>query len=221
MVICCMTKKCPHLIAYHKTILTQVYDNGPLVLQALWILAPATWAPHNLCLWQSTVQKSCGLVHPLIHVLPPLSQPLYIQLRSLAILRLHTKGRWLVSFSFLGPIAFHFLVINTSKSGRESLLMTNRPVRIQTKFWQHNSVILQLHTRNDAAENIRIMPPNFRPDLNQTSRHKHALSDTPRLSKKGQLWNYTPHMHSACETCRFKMGDVYGSATYNLTVEIS
>jgi hypothetical protein len=40
--------KCPYLVAWHKTILTQVYGNDPLVLQALQILAHATWAPHNL-----------------------------------------------------------------------------------------------------------------------------------------------------------------------------
>jgi hypothetical protein len=31
--------KCPHLIAWHETILTQMYDNGLLVLQAPQILA--------------------------------------------------------------------------------------------------------------------------------------------------------------------------------------
>jgi hypothetical protein len=40
--------KFPHLIAWHETILTQMYENCCLVLQAPHILASATWAPHNL-----------------------------------------------------------------------------------------------------------------------------------------------------------------------------
>jgi hypothetical protein len=55
--------------------------------------------------------------------------------------------------------------------------MTRHAVQIQTKFRQHNPAVLRLHARNGAAENIRVMPPKFWPDPNQ-SRHKHALSVT-------------------------------------------
>jgi hypothetical protein len=45
-----LTVKCPHLIVWHETILTQVNDNSSLVLQAPRILAYAIWALHNLCM---------------------------------------------------------------------------------------------------------------------------------------------------------------------------
>jgi hypothetical protein len=38
--------------------------------------------------------------------------------------------------------------------------------------------------RNGAAKNIRVTLPKFCSHLDLRSRHKHALSVTPRLSKK-------------------------------------
>jgi hypothetical protein len=38
-----------------------------------------------------------------------------------------------------------------------------------------------------------VMPPKFPSDPNQTSRHKLALSGTPKMSKKGQFRTYMPH----------------------------
>jgi hypothetical protein len=98
-------------------------------------------------------------------------------------------------------------ILNPPKSDWERVLMMRRLVRIRTKFQYHNPAVLWLHIRNGAVENIRVVPPKFWPDPNQTSRHKHTLSDTPRLFKKGQFWIYTSHMRSAYETCRFKTGD--------------
>jgi hypothetical protein len=57
-------------------------------------------------------------------------------------------------------------------------------VQFQMKFWQHNPIVLQLHARNGAVENIGVILQNFWPDPNLASCHKHALSITLRLSKK-------------------------------------
>jgi hypothetical protein len=112
-------------------------------------------------------------------------------------------------------------VLNPPKSDQESVLMMRCPIRIRTKFWQHNSAVLRLHDRNGAAENIGIMPLKFRPDLNQASQHKYALSGTPRLFKNGQFQIYMPHMCNACKMCKFETGNTLSSTTYNLTIEIN
>jgi hypothetical protein len=62
--------------------------------------------------------------------------------------------------------------------------MTRRPIQIRTKFRQQNPDVIRMHVRNGAAENIRVMLPKFRPDPNQVSHHKHALSGTVRLLKR-------------------------------------
>jgi hypothetical protein len=71
--------------------------------------------------------------------------------------------------------------------------MMRYEVQIWVKFWQYNSVVLQLHTQNGAAENIEVMLPKFWLDLNQASHHKNTLLITLRLSIKGTI----PDLHAS------------------------
>jgi hypothetical protein len=65
-----------------------------------------------------------------------------------------------------------------SQSARVSMLMTRRLVWIRSKFQWHNPDVLRCTILNVQSENSGVMLLKFRPDLNQASYHKHALSIT-------------------------------------------
>jgi hypothetical protein len=56
--------------------------------------------------------------------------------------------------------------------------MTRRLVQIRPKFRRHNPDVLRCTISDEQLENNEVMLPNFCPDLNLTSSHKHTLSVT-------------------------------------------
>jgi hypothetical protein len=64
------------------------------------------------------------------------------------------------------------------RSARENMLMIRRLVQFRSKFRWHNPYVLRCTISDMQSENSGVMLLKFRPDPNQTSHHKHALSIT-------------------------------------------